>query len=95
VYQRFRGPCCLHHQGVDGGYNPEDSHLHTRRRENLNSLFIFCTALIVTDWKYPACPYNDRLRCTEMQHPKDLNVSAEWLIFLLHILDVPDTGYMD
>jgi hypothetical protein len=24
IYQRFRGPCCLHHQGDD---NPEDSHL--------------------------------------------------------------------
>jgi hypothetical protein len=37
VYQRFRGPCCLHHQGDDGGYNPEDSHLRTHRRENLKS----------------------------------------------------------
>jgi hypothetical protein len=47
VYQRFRGPCCLYHQG-DGTsemlvsfyqttrrYSPEDSRLHTRRRENL------------------------------------------------------------
>jgi hypothetical protein len=25
VYQRFRGPCCLHHQG--DRYNPEDSNL--------------------------------------------------------------------
>jgi hypothetical protein len=25
VYQRFRGTCCLRHQGDD---NPEDSHLH-------------------------------------------------------------------
>jgi hypothetical protein len=35
VYQRFRGPCCLHHQG--DRYNPEDSHLRTHRRENLKS----------------------------------------------------------
>jgi hypothetical protein len=27
VYQRFRGPCCLHHQGPD---NPEDSHLQMK-----------------------------------------------------------------
>jgi hypothetical protein len=32
VYQRFKGPCCLHHQGDDfyqttWRYNPEDSHL--------------------------------------------------------------------
>jgi hypothetical protein len=27
VYQRFRGPCCLHHQGD----NPEDSHLLSLR----------------------------------------------------------------
>jgi hypothetical protein len=44
VYRRFRGPCCLHHQGEesyhpdDGSskdprrYNPEDSQLHTHRR---------------------------------------------------------------
>jgi hypothetical protein len=44
VYQRFRGPYCLHHQGVAVNfyqttrcYNPEDSNLHTHRRENLKS----------------------------------------------------------
>jgi hypothetical protein len=39
VYQRFRGPCCLHHQGdrPTRCYNPEDSNLHTHRRENLKS----------------------------------------------------------
>jgi hypothetical protein len=30
LYQRFRGPCCLHHQGD----------LHTHRRENLKSYLI-------------------------------------------------------
>jgi hypothetical protein len=41
VYQRFRGPCCLHHQGERASetlvnfyqttrhYNSEDSHLHS------------------------------------------------------------------
>jgi hypothetical protein len=53
VYQRFRGPCCLHYQGAleaartsetlanfyqtPRRYNPEDSHLHTRCCENLKS----------------------------------------------------------
>jgi hypothetical protein len=50
VYQRFRGPCCLHHQGEQGPletlanfyqttrlYNPEDRHLRNHRRENLKS----------------------------------------------------------
>jgi hypothetical protein len=58
VYQRFRGPCCLHHQGDEFALmmeaartsetlvnfyqtarccNPEDSNLHTHRRENLRS----------------------------------------------------------
>jgi hypothetical protein len=45
VYQRFRGNCCLHHQGETSvnfyqttrRYNPEDSHLRTHRRENLKS----------------------------------------------------------
>jgi hypothetical protein len=41
VYQRFRGPCCLHHHGDEyqttRRYNPEDSHLRTHRRENLKS----------------------------------------------------------
>jgi hypothetical protein len=49
VYQRFRGPCCLHHQGDSSfetlvnfyqttwRYNPEDRHLRTNRRENLKS----------------------------------------------------------
>jgi hypothetical protein len=53
VYQRFRGPCCFHHQDdrpqaarssdslvnfyqTTRRYNPEDSHLRTHRRENLN-----------------------------------------------------------
>jgi hypothetical protein len=27
VYQRFRGPCCLYHQGD----NPEDSHLQDKK----------------------------------------------------------------
>jgi hypothetical protein len=40
VYQRFRGPCCLHHQGARC-YNPEDSHLHTHRRENFRSYLGF------------------------------------------------------
>jgi hypothetical protein len=33
VYRLFRCACCLHRPG-DG---PKDSHLHTRRRENLKS----------------------------------------------------------
>jgi hypothetical protein len=52
VYRRFRGACCLHHQGDEVAStsetsvnlyqttrrnNPEESHLHTRRRENLKS----------------------------------------------------------
>jgi hypothetical protein len=44
VYQRFRGPSCLHHQGDSSHfyqttrrYNPEDSHLRTHRLENLKS----------------------------------------------------------
>jgi hypothetical protein len=46
VYKRFGGPCCLHHQGdrtlvnfyqTTRCYNPEDSHLHTHRRESLKS----------------------------------------------------------
>jgi hypothetical protein len=44
VYQRFRGPCCLHHQGdrqTTRRYNPEDSHLYTHRRENLKSYLRF------------------------------------------------------
>jgi hypothetical protein len=51
-YQRFRGPCCVHHQGDEAArtsetlvnfyqttrcYNLEDSNLHTHRRENLKS----------------------------------------------------------
>jgi hypothetical protein len=50
VYQRFRGTCCLHHQGYEGArtseklanfyqitwrYNPEDIHIHTFHHENL------------------------------------------------------------
>jgi hypothetical protein len=50
VYQRFRGPCCLHHQGDDRP-KPEDSSLHTHRRENLKSkkynvLFSYACILI-------------------------------------------------
>jgi hypothetical protein len=42
VYQRFRGPCCLHHEGLmvnfyqtTWRYNPEDKHLR-----NLKSYFL-------------------------------------------------------
>jgi hypothetical protein len=59
IYQRFRGPCCLHHQGdrsyeaartpetlvnfyqTSRRYIPEDSHLHTHRRENLKSYSVY------------------------------------------------------
>jgi hypothetical protein len=52
VYQRFRGPCCLialmmkvartseklvNFYKTTWRYNPEDSYLHTHRRENLKS----------------------------------------------------------
>jgi hypothetical protein len=46
VYRRFRGACCRHHKAnvnfyqTARRYNPEDSHIHTRRRENLKS---YCT----------------------------------------------------
>jgi hypothetical protein len=33
VDRRFRGACCLHHQG---DYTSEDYELYIRRRENLN-----------------------------------------------------------
>jgi hypothetical protein len=33
VYQRFRGPCCLYHQG-------DHRLLRTNRRENLKSYFL-------------------------------------------------------
>jgi hypothetical protein len=33
VYRRFRGACCLHHQGDD----TRDNHHNTRRRKNLKS----------------------------------------------------------
>jgi hypothetical protein len=56
VYQCFRGPCCLHHQGDESlvnfyqttqRNNPADSHLHTRRRENLKSHTVRLNGLIV------------------------------------------------
>jgi hypothetical protein len=42
VYRRLRGACCLHNQGnsfykTTQCNDPEDSHLHTRRHENLKS----------------------------------------------------------
>jgi hypothetical protein len=51
IYRRFRGACCLQQQGEAASTselsvnfyqttrckNPEDGHLHTRRRENLKS----------------------------------------------------------
>jgi hypothetical protein len=41
-YRRFGGACCLHHQvdrpdATTRRNNREDSHLHTRRRENVKS----------------------------------------------------------
>jgi hypothetical protein len=42
VYQRFRGPYCLHHQ------RPEDIHLHTHRRENLKSYICNTVVWVLT-----------------------------------------------
>jgi hypothetical protein len=55
VYQRFRGPCCLHQRRR---YNPEDSHLRTHRRENLKSYWkaLFLSAR--------ACKHNSQHLCT-------------------------------
>jgi hypothetical protein len=43
VYRCFRGTCYLHHQCDEAASTSEtsveDSHLHTRRRENLKSHF--------------------------------------------------------
>jgi hypothetical protein len=39
VYQRFKGPCCRHHQS-DELLIPEASHLRTHRRENLKSYLV-------------------------------------------------------
>jgi hypothetical protein len=46
VYQRFRGPCCLHQQGDDSSrhYNPEDSHLHVLKRSKRHGLMFGETA---------------------------------------------------
>jgi hypothetical protein len=50
VYQRFRGPYCLHHQGDETfvnfyqttrRYNPQESHLRTHRHENLKSYWCY------------------------------------------------------
>jgi hypothetical protein len=62
---RFRSAYCLHEQGSGGGKHilnvfrvyqttwrsiPEDSHLHTRRHENLKSYYFFCSTSHHT-WK--------------------------------------------
>jgi hypothetical protein len=44
IHQSFRGARCLHHHGDESliatrRKNPEDSHLHTRSRQNLKSRF--------------------------------------------------------
>jgi hypothetical protein len=49
VYRRFIGACCLNHHTFETSVNvyqttrrnPEDSHLHTRRHENLKSHSFF------------------------------------------------------
>jgi hypothetical protein len=62
VYRRFRGAYCLHYQGDEEAANtsetsvnlyqiirhndPEDSHLHTRRHENLKSQDILVSCII-------------------------------------------------
>jgi hypothetical protein len=62
VFRHFRGACCFHHQGDESETlvnfyqttrrnNPEGSHLHTCRRENLKShKFSMCSFfLTLTD----------------------------------------------
>jgi hypothetical protein len=49
VYRCFRGACCLYHQGDETPVNhqttrhsiPEDSHLHTRRRQNFDLTILY------------------------------------------------------
>jgi hypothetical protein len=45
AYRRFRGACCLHHDG-----DRPDSHRHTRRRENLKSHYV--RYVYVCAWMY-------------------------------------------
>jgi hypothetical protein len=72
VYQRLRGAFCLHHQGeaassyktsinfyqTTRSNNPEDSHLHTRHRENLKSHWLSCLKFFVLS----LCPFRLMLR---------------------------------
>jgi hypothetical protein len=82
IYQRFRGPCCLHHQGDDYSsetlvnfyqttrrYNPEDSHLRTNRRENIKS-YMSCVCL-------PESSYLSTVPRIRMTHAKYFEVSYE------------------
>jgi hypothetical protein len=61
VYQRLRGPCCLHHQGDEYSspfetlvnfyqtarrYNPEDSHLLTKYEHQTSANNKYCIAAI-------------------------------------------------
>jgi hypothetical protein len=71
VYQRFRGSCCLHHQGDETlvnvyqtarRYNPEDSHLRIHRRENLKSYRTSLTSNIIYFSCHNLNPFNSKQR---------------------------------
>jgi hypothetical protein len=60
VYRRFRGVCCLHHQGDESHEttrhdNPEVSHLHTHHCENLKSYLIVGDSFAVEMYLEFAC----------------------------------------
>jgi hypothetical protein len=75
-YWRFRGVWCLYHQKMGettGRNNPVDSHLHTRRRENLKSQPLTCIRVL------PGLNLGrdtDYLNCVSSGFPQSLQVNT-------------------
>jgi hypothetical protein len=91
VYRRFRGTCCLHHQGDK---RPEDSHLHTRRLTTWNltqyfivSFYAFSSSDFHSECSMPSNFYVMQFRTITVTHSYlKTSVFTSYLFFLSSFL---------
>jgi hypothetical protein len=55
VYQRFGGPCCLHHQGDDRDVTEQVRNIHNMSFRHLGILLLQKTHIVNFSYLFPFC----------------------------------------